>query len=279
MEQRSDLVGEGRVAVVTGAASGIGFGLSERFVAEGMRVVMADVDAPALAEAADLLAGRRAEVLPVTTDVSDGDQVDALRDRALEAFGAVHVVCNNAGVTGTGRPVWEMSRREWEWVLGVNLWGVINGIRSFVPAMLEQDEGHVVNTASLAGLVAGVLGPYSTTKHAVVALSEGLHFGLLGRGARVGVSVLCPGWVRTRIHEADRNRPPDVEPRPEADAERQAARDAVRQLVDGGMEPSEVAGHVVRAIRDGRFYVLTHADMTGGIRARTEAVLAGGPPP
>src|SRR5215472_4759289 len=248
MEQRSDLVGEGRVAVVTGAASGIGFGLSERFVAEGMRVVMADVDAPALAEAAELLAGRGAEILPVTTDVSDGDQVDALRDRALEAFGAVHVVCNNAGVTGLGRPVWEMSRREWEWVLGVNLWGVINGIRSFVPAMLEQDEGHVVNTASLAGLVAGVLGPYSTTKHAVVALSEGLHFGLLGRGARVGVSVLCPGWVRTRIYDSDRNLPDGIEPRA-VDPEREALREVGRQLVDTGMEPSEVADHVVRAIR------------------------------
>src|SRR5215472_10419781 len=209
MEQRSDLVGEGRVAVVTGAASGIGFGLSERFVAEGMRVVMADVDAPALAEAADLLAGRRAEVLPVTTDVSDGDQVDSLRDRALEAFGAVHVVCNNAGVSGTGRPLWEMSRRDWEWVMGVNLWGVINGIRSFVPVLLQQDAGHVVNTASMAGVIPGVLGSYSVTKHAVVALSEALHFQLLPLGAPVGVSVLCPGWVRTRIGESYRNRPAD----------------------------------------------------------------------
>src|SRR5262249_45362132 len=144
-------------------------------------------------------------------------QVDALRDRALEAFGAVHVVCNNAGVTGLGRSVWEMSRRDWEWVLGVNLWGVINGIRAFVPVLTGQDAAHVVNTGSMAGLTSGILGPYSVTKHAVVALSESLHYQLAQRGAAVGVSVLCPGWVRTRISEADRNRPADLEPAPPVD--------------------------------------------------------------
>jgi NAD(P)-dependent dehydrogenase (short-subunit alcohol dehydrogenase family) len=275
MERRSDVVAPGRVAVVTGAASGIGFALSERFAGEGMRVVMADVEGPALAEAADLLAGRGAEVLPVLTDVSSGEQVDALRDRALEAFGAVHVVCNNAGVAGLGRPVWEMSRRDWEWVLGVNLWGVINGIRAFVPVLLEQDAGYVVNTASLAGLTTGILGPYSVTKHGVVALSEGLHFQLAQRGAAVGVSVLCPGWVRTRIGESGRNRPADLEGPPELDTEQAAG---LRQLLETGMEPSEVAGHVVDAIGAGRFYVLTHPEMNEGIRRRAEEVLAGGPP-
>jgi NAD(P)-dependent dehydrogenase (short-subunit alcohol dehydrogenase family) len=278
MERRSDVVAPGRVAVVTGAASGIGFALSERFAGEGMRVVMADVEGPALAEAADLLAGRGAEVLPVLTDVASGEQVDALRDRALEAFGAVHVVCNNAGVAGLGRPVWEMSRRDWEWVLGVNLWGVINGIRAFVPVLLEQDAAYVVNTASLAGLTTGILGPYSVTKHGVVALSEALHFQLAQRGATVGVSVLCPGWVRTRIGEADRNRPADVQPPPEPEPAQEAAGQALRQLIETGMEPSAVVGHVVDAIRAGRFYVLTHPEMNEGIRRRAEEVLAGGPP-
>jgi len=275
MEGRADVVAPGRVAVVTGAASGIGFALSERFAAEGMRVVMADIEEPALAEAADLLGGRGAAVLPVPTDVARDDQVDALRDRALEAFGAVHVVCNNAGVSGTGRPLWEMSRRDWEWVLGVNLWGVINGVRSFVPVLLEQDAGHVVNTASLAGVTTGILGPYSVTKHGVVALSEGLHFQLAQRAAPVGVSVLCPGWVRTRIGESDRNRPAGVEPSLARDP---SLAEGFRSLLEGGMEPSAVAGHVVDGIRAGRFYLLTHPEMSDGIRRRAEEVLAGGPP-
>ena len=278
MQQRSDVVAAGRVAVVTGAASGIGLGLSQRFAREGMRVVMADVEAPALAEAADLLTSRGARVLPVVADVSSSEQVDELRDHALEAFGAVHLVCNNAGVSGVGRSLWEMSRRDWEWVLGVNLWGVINGIRAFVPVLLEQDAAHVVNTASLAGLTSGVLGPYSVTKHAVVALSESLHFELAMRGAPVGVSVLCPGWVRTRIAESGRNRPADVEPPPDADAQHEAIRDMIRQLVDTGMDPAQVADHVVDAVRNGRFYILTHPEMTEGVRRRADAVLDGGPP-
>jgi NAD(P)-dependent dehydrogenase (short-subunit alcohol dehydrogenase family) len=275
MEGRTDVVAAGRVAVVTGAASGIGLALSERFASEGMRVVMADVEEAALAEAADLLAGRGAEVLPVRTDVSSGEQVDALRDRALEAFGTVHVLCNNAGVSGGGRPMWEMSRRDWEWVLGVNLWGVINGVRAFMPVLLEQDAAHVVNTASLAGLTTGILGPYSVTKHAVVALTEGLYFQVAAAAGTVGVSVLCPGWVRTRIGESDRNRPADLEPAPELQAETAAF---LRQQIETGMDPAHVAGHVVDAIRAGRFYVLTHPDMTEGIRRRAEEVLAGGPP-
>ena len=278
MQQRRDVVGAGRVAVVTGAASGIGLALSERFAAEGMRVVMADVEAPALAAAAGRLAGGGAEVLPVPTDVSSAEQVDALRDRALDAFGAVHLVCNNAGVGGAGRPLWELSREDWSWVLGVNLWGVVNGVRAFVPVLLEQDAGHVVNTASLAGLTTGLLGPYSVTKHAVVALSEALHFQLEQRGAPVGVSALCPGWVRTRIHESDRNRPAELGTQPEPDPAYESARELLRQLLESGMDPAEVAGHVVDAIRAGRFYVLTHPEMNEAIRRRAEDILAGAPP-
>jgi len=277
MQQRTDVVGPGRVAVVTGAASGIGFGLSERFACEGMRVVMADIEQPALAEAAEVLTGRGAEVLPVPTDVARPEQLDSLRDRALDAFGAVHVLCNNAGVAGLGRPVWEMTPREWEWVLGVNLWGVINGIRSFLPVMRAQEAAHIVNTASVAGLVAGVLGPYSVTKHGVVALSEALYFQLLQRDVNVGVSVLCPGWVKTRIVDSDRNRPADLEP-PEPDAAMALARELGRQMVESGIEPAQVAGHVVEAIRSGRFYVLTHGEMNDAIQRRAEQVIAGGPP-
>jgi NAD(P)-dependent dehydrogenase (short-subunit alcohol dehydrogenase family) len=171
-----------------------------------------------------------------------------------------------------------MTRAEWEWVIGVNLWGVINGLRSFVPVLLEQDAAHVVNTASIAGLITGVLGPYSVTKHAVVALTESLHLQLAARGARVGVSVLCPGWVRTRITEADRNRPAELGPPPEPDPANQQARELVRHLVETGMDPAQVAGHVVDAIRSGRFYVLTHPEMSEGVRQRAEAVLAGAPP-
>lgn len=282
MEQRSQAIGVGRVAVVTGAASGIGLGLSERFAAEGMRVVMADVEEPALAEAADLLAGRGAEVLPVPTDVTRADQVEALRDRALEAFGAVHVVCNNAGVGGgSPLPLWELPAGEWEWVLGVNLWGVINGIRAFVPVLLEQDSGHVVNTASMAGLIPGILGPYSVTKHGVVALSEALHLQLQVQNpaGTVGVSVLCPGWVRTRIFESDRNRPAALGPAAEPGPEGEAVREAIRQLVEGGMDPAAVAGHVVDAVRSGRFYVLTHPEFDATIRERAEQVISGEPPP
>jgi NAD(P)-dependent dehydrogenase (short-subunit alcohol dehydrogenase family) len=278
MQQSTDVVAAGRVAVVTGAASGIGFGLSERFASEGMRVVMADIEEPALAEAAEVLIGRGGEVLPVPTDVSRPEQVDALRDRALETFGAVHVLCNNAGVAGLGRPLWDLTPGEWAWVLGVNLWGVINGIRSFLPALREQDAAHVVNTASVAGLVAGILGPYSVTKHGVVALSEALYFQLLQHGAGVGVSVLCPGWVKTRIVDSDRNRPAELGPPAELEPTQAAVREVGRQRVESGIEPAEVAAHVVDAIRSGRFYVLTHPEMNDAIRRRAEEVLAGGPP-
>lgn len=278
MQQRTDVVAAGRVAVVTGAASGIGFGLSERFASEGMRVVMADIEEPALMEAAEVLMGRGGIVLPVPTDVSRPEQVDSLRDRALETFGAVHVLCNNAGVAGLGRPLWDVTPGEWGWVLGVNLWGVINGIRSFLPVLREQDGAHIVNTASVAGLVAGLLGPYSVTKHGVVALSEALYFQLLQHGAGVGVSVLCPGWVKTRIVDSDRNRPAELGPPAELEPTQAAVREVGRQRVESGIEPAEVAAHVVDAIRSGRFYVLTHPEMNDAIRRRAEEVLAGGPP-
>jgi NAD(P)-dependent dehydrogenase (short-subunit alcohol dehydrogenase family) len=271
----ASVIAPGQVAVVTGAASGIGLALSERFCREGMRVVMADAEEPALAEAADLLASRGAEVLPVPTDVARPEQVDRLRDRVLEAFGGVHVLCNNAGVGGQLKPPWEVSQADWDWVLGVNLWGVINGIRSFVPTLLRQEAAHVVNTASIAGLIATAQGAYSVSKHGVVALSEDLYLWLQQLGPQVGVSVLCPGFVRTRIMDADRNRPAGPA---EVDPDTAAVWERLRQLVDAGMEPAHVADHVVAAVRSGRFYVLTHPEWGELVSNRTEQVLRGSPP-
>ena len=271
-------VGPGRVAVVTGAASGIGLALSRRFAAEGMDVVLADVEEPALSSAAAELSDQGARVRSVVTDVSDAAQVDALRDTALSAFGAVHVLCNNAGVGGPHGLLWEISRGDIEWVLGVNTGGVLNGIRSFMPVLLEQDAAHVVNTASIFGVFAGTLGIYGPSKHTVVALSEALHLQLREVGARVGVSVLCPGAVNTRIGSSARNRPASAGPPSvdrDVDQESVARMDA---LLEAGRPPSEVAGLVVDAIADGRFYVLTATNRNDAIRARAEAIIAGTPP-
>ena len=280
MSEPVPVVAPGRVAVVTGAASGIGLGLCERFAADGMRVVMADVEESELRDQAARLSGHGATVLPVVTDVSGAEQVESLRDRAVAAFGAVHLLCNNAGVGGPHGPLWEISRGDWDWVLGVNLGGVINGIRAFVPLLLEQEAAHVVNTASVFGVFAGALGPYGISKHAVVALSETLHLQLRDLGAdHVGVSVLCPGAVRTRFATSARNRPaaagPPPPPRP---AERANAERFRQLLVTTGREPAEVAALVVEAIRDGRFYILTSSNRNHAIRRRADDILAGNPP-
>lgn len=278
MAKGGELVGPGRVAVVTGAASGIGFALSERFANEGMRVVMADVEGPALVGAAEELARRGADVLPVLTDVSNAAQVDALRDEALATYGPVDVVCNNAGVGGPHDPVWTIAQADWDWVLGVNLHGVLNGIRSFVPLLVDQGHGHVVNTASIFGVFAGSLGPYGVSKHGVVALSEVLYFQLQELSAPIGVSVLCPGAVRTRFGDSGRNRPKSAGPVPEPGLAEAASMEKMGQLLEGGKDPAEVAGLVVDAIRSGRFYVLTSTSRDGAVRRRAEEILSGGPP-
>jgi NAD(P)-dependent dehydrogenase (short-subunit alcohol dehydrogenase family) len=247
-----------RVAVVTGGASGIGFGLASAFAAEGMKLVLADIEAPALDAAVAKLAAGGAEVIGVRTDVSDAAQVQSLADAAVERFGAVHVLCNNAGVGGGGLS-WEAPLDTWEWVLGVNLWGVINGVRSFMPILMQQPAAHVVNTASIAGLVAGpFMGPYNASKHAVVALSETLYHETAMMAPHVKVSVLCPGWVRTRIAESARNRPgaPDAEP----DAATSNFALALQPLIDNGMPPEQLAGIALEAIRAERFWILPHDD-------------------
>jgi NAD(P)-dependent dehydrogenase (short-subunit alcohol dehydrogenase family) len=294
---------EGKVAVVTGAASGIGRALVDRFAAEGMKVVLADVEAGALdAAAAEVAAVAGADdVLAVRTDVRDAEAVEALAAATYERFGTAHVVCNNAGV-GVGGLAWTIPADRWRWIVEVNLLSVAHGIRAFVPRMIEQGEGHVVNTASAAGILTGpVMAPYYATKHGVVALSEALHFDLQIVGAAgVGVSVLCPEWVRTNIADSERNRPTDVgvmppmpgAPVPDAstaggdgdgdDGDPEAAADGMRSvvqgLVDGGLDPADVAATVVDGIRTRRFWIITHDTTVATAQRRWEAIAADGQP-
>jgi NAD(P)-dependent dehydrogenase (short-subunit alcohol dehydrogenase family) len=259
---------DGRVAVVTGAASGIGLGLAERFAAEGMKVVLADVEEHPLQLAARLLATRGAEVLAVRTDVSCAQDVVALADATLERFGAVHLVCNNAGVDD-GAPFAEVPLRAWEWVFGVDLWGVIHGCRTFLPLLMTQDEGHIVNTASVSALngLPVTSAPYAAAKAGVLSLSQNLFHELaLTENSRVGVSVLVPGLVATHMPWSERNRPPDV-PVIQPGALRRQFTDGARAAVSSGMPPADVAELVVRAVRERRFYVLTHPELTTDIAA------------
>jgi NAD(P)-dependent dehydrogenase (short-subunit alcohol dehydrogenase family) len=255
----------GRVAVVTGGASGIGFALAQRFAEEGMHLVVADVEETALEGAAKQLADLGADVLAVPTDVSVPAQVDALAAAARDRFGTFHVVCNNAGVGGHGGPAWGGAREEWEWVVGVNLWGVIDGLRAFLPTLVEQDEGHVVNTASVAGLGAlPFLSPYTATKHAIVGLSEGLFHELALHGSQVGVTVLCPGFVKTNLHESARNWPDRFGAEPVNDHPAAAFMgQLVRDQVEGGSPPEALAAQVVAAIRERRFLVTTNPEIAG----------------
>jgi NAD(P)-dependent dehydrogenase (short-subunit alcohol dehydrogenase family) len=269
----------GKTAVVTGAASGIGRALAQRFCDDGMKVVLADRDAAALARAESELRASGAEVLAVVTDVSDGAQVAALATRTQEAFGELHVLCNNAGVGGASGPIWKLSENDWTWALGVNLWSVIHGLRAFVPLLLAHGgEGHIVNTASVAGLSSPTyMGSYVATKHAVVALSEVLARDLQTIGAKIRVSVLCPGFVRTNIADTEQHRPAhlrDVKST-STSAAGKSVEQAIRKLVEQGKSPAEIADHVVNAIRDGRFYILPHPELTGLIGERMHDILDG----
>jgi len=267
---------EGRVAVVTGAGSGIGRGLARRAVGEGMRLVMADVEATALEDAAAELAGAGSEVLAVRCDVSKSDQVESFAAEAYDRFGAVHLLCNNAGVF-QGGIAWERTLADWEWVMGVNFWGMLHGIRSFVPRMLAGgEEGHVVNTSSLAGLISiGYSGPYVASKFAALALTECLAHDLANQSAPIGVSVLTPGLVDTQIANATRNRPD--EPPSEAQApDAHFVAGALRDLTaNQGMPPDEVAGIVFDAVRANRFFISTHDTSKELLRERFDAVLEG----
>jgi NAD(P)-dependent dehydrogenase (short-subunit alcohol dehydrogenase family) len=270
----------GKVAVVTGGASGIGLSMAERLTGAGMRLAIADVEEDALDAAAKHLADGGADVLAVPTDVSNADAVDAFADRVRDHFGGFHVVCNNAGVGGHGFLTWETPTAEWEWVLGVNLWGVIHGVRAFVPTLVEQDEGHVVNTASMAGLTTlPFMAPYSASKHAVLAISEALHHELTMLGSGVTVSVLCPGFIKTRIADANRNWLGRLGPEPARDnPASEVIEPLVRGLVDAGKSPGELADQVLDAIREERFLVITEPEMCKGAVDSRAGMLEGTDP-
>lgn len=255
----------GKVAVVTGAASGIGLALTRRFVSEGMRVVMADVEEPKLVEAASKLEADGADVYGVLTDVTDSAQVQKLADQTLAHFGAVHLVCNNAGVA-PGGPMLSTTPKDWEWTVGVNVLGVAYGVTTFGPLLVEQGEGHIVNTASEAGLVTNsFLGMYCATKHAVVGLSESLFREL--EPTNVGVSVLCPNLVKTSIFQSERNRPHGSE----LSAAENATMAPLRESIDAqGMDPAQVAAEVVDAVRNDRFWVFTHPTTVAAALVRAD---------
>jgi NAD(P)-dependent dehydrogenase (short-subunit alcohol dehydrogenase family) len=253
----------GKVAVVTGAASGIGRAMAERFAAEGMLVVLADIEEEPLRAAETALQEDGADVLALVTDVSDKSSVDHLAQATIKRYGTAHLVCNNAGVAGTSGLSWELAPSTWEWMLGVNLWGVIHGIRAFVPMLVEQGEGHIVNTTSMSGLLGGFgSSPYTASKFAVEGLSESLRAELALIGSPVKVSVLCPGRIATNISEAKRNWPARLGPQPRPLTTDKlgpfAIPDIMRDMLDHPMDPKTVADLVVEGVTSERFLIVTH---------------------
>ena len=268
---------QGKVAVVTGAASGIGLGMTEALASRGMKVVMADVEEAALMKEAERLTRANFEVDPQLADVSSYDSVDRLAQAAKARFGEVHVLCNNAGVSGSGggKPIWAQSQADWDWVMGVNFQGVMNGVRAFVPGMIAHgEEGHVVNTSSILGLTTGAGSIYGVSKHAVTRLSEGLFQDLKAANAKIGVTVLCPGMIATNIITSARNRPDRLKDEAEPDTARSQAISAMdARFKSQGMAPREVGERVAEAIHEERFYVLTHAENMEGVKRRFDDIV------
>ena len=264
----------GRTAVVTGAASGLGLALATALAAEGMHLVLSDIDAPGLAQAAERVSGPGREVHALVGDVSRSDDVERLAELARDRLGAVDLLCNNAGVSKSGL-AWELTEDDWQWVLGVDLWGVIHGVRAFVPGMLAAEAagrpaGHVVNTASMTALLPMPrMAAYSAAKSAVLALSESLQHDLLTTGSSIGVSVFCPGWVPTRISDSARNRPAAL-----SDAGPTPARRTTAGVVPL-LTADEAAQHVVAAVRERAFVVLTHPEYAPVISARAQRLARG----
>ena len=266
-----------KVAVITGAASGIGRAIADKCAAEGMKVVLADIDEKGLAGAEAELKETGATVLAIPTDVSKEYEIKELAQKALDQFGGVHLLVNNAAVYTTGT-VWENTVSDWEWVLGINLMGVINGVRIFVPIMLEQDtEAHIVNVSSMTGLSrSSNMGTYTVSKHGIVALSETLFYDLAERDAKVKVSVLCPGAVNTPVAEAARRRHIEMEDVPgerKMTPEDERLIERLGRLFKTGMDPNEVADKVFDAIREEKFYIITHPEQKVRVKRRMDDIL------
>ncbi|MDH3644908.1 MAG: SDR family NAD(P)-dependent oxidoreductase [Gammaproteobacteria bacterium] len=271
---------EGKTAVVTGAASGIGLALANRFADARMQVVLADIEEDALERAVQQLEQRQAKVLGVVANTMVEESVRSLAEQAIGKFGKVHILCNNAGVASTsgtpGTGIWEVPNTDWDWVLGVNFYGVLYGLQAFVPHMLEHGEqGHIVNTASLAGLMPGG-GTYGVSKHGVLCLTETLYNDLQARSAAVGASVLCPGFVKTQIVQAERNRPSELAG---GAADAAAAMVSITQgLIDQGKDPADIADIVFESIEQQRLYILPHPAWDDIVRSRVEHVIERGGP-
>jgi NAD(P)-dependent dehydrogenase (short-subunit alcohol dehydrogenase family) len=266
---------EGKVAVITGAGSGFGREFAKLGASLGMKLVLADLDTAALAATVEAVRAEGGDAIGVTTDVSDATQVEALARASLETYGGVHLLFNNAGV-GAGGFVWENSANDWQWVFGVNVMGVANGLRAFVPVMLEQNEpAHIVNTASVAGLLAApAMGVYNASKHAVVALTETLHHDLRLAGASlIGVSLLCPAFVPTGIADAERSRPEALANEvPYTASQKLAARQLTRAVEGGKLTARDVALLTFDAVREGRFYVITHPNIMASVQLRLDDI-------
>ena len=267
----------GKVAVITGAANGIGFGIAERCAELGMKVVLAGINEENLFKAEESLQKTGATTLVVRTDVSKKEDVERLAQKTLDSFGAVHLLVNNAGV-GAGSSIWESTWEDWEWVVGVNLWGVIYGVKVFTPIMLAQDaESHIVNVASISGLLpAYPSAPYHVTKHAVIGLTENLYHSLAEKQAKVKVTLLCPGWVKTSILKSERNRPPEFKNQTNPVKNSPEALQAYRKMqesLEAGMSIQELADHLFKAIEAEQLYVLTDQKYLPRIRERMENIL------
>ena len=263
----------GKVVFVTGGGSGLGLAMARAFAGEGAKIVLADVDAQALAAAEQDFVGRNVPVLTIELDVTDRVAFEAAAAKAAEHFGAIHVLCNNAGVF-RGGPLDNVTYADWDWVMGVNVGGVVNGLQAVLPYIKAAGEGHVVNTASMAG-VAGIggMGVYNASKFAVVGMSEALRGDVAEHD--IGVSVLCPGMVRTRILESERNRPSEFEPgSAEAEAAARAQSDAMNLAMATGIDAEEVGQIVVDGVRAERFWLFTHPEMKELVAARNEEQLA-----
>ena len=267
-----------RVAVITGAASGIGQGLARRLAREGMKLVLADIEEAALLEVEKELRLGGTPVLAVKTDVSRKESVFALADRAFDAFGRVHIVCNNAGVSGGLGHIWDIPGQDWEWIMAVNLYGVLHGIQAFVPRMIEHgEEGLILNTSSVVGLTTGTSSVYGVTKHAVSRMTEGLHYDLRAAGSKLRAALLVPGATATNILYADRNRPQDllVSRSEEAQAALIQRRQARHQrLQEIGMTPEQLADITLEGIRQDRLYIIADPERTTpAVRLRMEGIL------